>query len=302
MAKNALVEIKEGLDAHRDEIAKSLPDHISPERFMRSAWMVTKDTFGIGDADRSSIFNACARAAHDGLILDGREAALVVFKTKVGNSWIKKAQYIPMVAGIMKKVRQSGQILKLSAQVVYSKDPFTYNPAVDDVPQHDPEWFGDRGDPVGVYAVAKLKDGSHVVEIMRKSEIEAIKNRSKAKDNGPWVTDPMEMWRKTVIKRICKYLPTSADLEKTLDVDNEMYEDSIKPQEMMDVTPAGEVDSIEEQANPEKKPRKRRSKAAEKVVEAEPATVAEPPQTDAPEPDGDVVDADYEVMDDQPPI
>jgi hypothetical protein len=44
------------------------------------------------------------KLAQDGLLPDGREAAVVMF----GN----KAQAMPMIAGILKKVRQSGEVAK----------------------------------------------------------------------------------------------------------------------------------------------------------------------------------------------
>lgn len=220
---NALLEVKKSIEVLRPEIKRALPAHISVDKFLRAAHTAAMTTPGIDKADRNSLFEACTKAAQDGLVIDGKEAALVVYNVKDGNGWIKKAQYQPMVQGLLKKLRQSGQLKKITAQVVYEKDSFSYNPAMDDAPNHSADWFADRGEAVGVYAVAILKDDSFVVEIMNKSEVEAIRSRSRSKDSGPWKTDTAEMWRKTVIKRICKYLPSSSDIDGLIEVDNEEY-------------------------------------------------------------------------------
>ena len=75
-------------------------------------------------------------------------------------------------------------------------------------------------DIVSVYAVAHLKDGYTQFEVMTRDEVEAIRERSKSKSHGPWVTDFAEMARKTVVKRLCKYLPLSPQLAAAIELDN----------------------------------------------------------------------------------
>lgn len=200
---NAVTVIRQDLEKMKPEFAKALPAHLPAERFVRTTISALQNNPDIATCEKTSVLSACMKAAQDGLTLDGREAALVKYGTK--------AMYLPMVAGIMKLVRNSGQLSSLTAQIVYEKDKFSYNPATGEAPNHEPDWFGTRGKVIGVYAVAKLKDGSVVVEIMSKDEVEAIRARSKGKDNGPWKTDWNEMARKTVIRRISKYLPKSTD-------------------------------------------------------------------------------------------
>jgi hypothetical protein len=65
---------------------------------------------------------------------------------------------------------------------------------------------------VAAYAVARLKNAEPVFEVMHKDDIEKIRRRSKAADSGPWVTDYDEMAKKTVLRRLCKYLPLSTEL------------------------------------------------------------------------------------------
>jgi recombinational DNA repair protein RecT len=77
-----------------------------------------------------------------------------------------------------------------------------------------------RGEIIGCYAIATLHNGDRQAEWMSKDEIEQIRERSetyKAFKAGKvksctWVTDESEMWRKTVIRRIYKYLPRTEQM------------------------------------------------------------------------------------------
>ena len=54
---------------------------------------------------------------------------------------------------------------------------------------------------------------------MRKDQIEKIRDASRSGGSGPWKTHTEEMWRKTVIRRICKYLPLTAEAKTVLEHD-----------------------------------------------------------------------------------
>lgn len=226
----------------KPEISKTLPKHIDPDAFSRTvqtAIMVQPDLL---DTTPKSLFVACMKAATDGLIIDGREAALVIRRVNVGTrddpQWEKQSIYQPMVQGLMKLARNSGQIESITAQVVYKNDEFSFNPSIDVVPNHAPDWFGDRGAAIGAYAVVKLKGGDTIVEIMSAKEIMNIGSQGqnayqydplKGKNFGEW-------WRKTAIRRITKYIPRSSDAigrfiagAEAIDADFDFYADEPPP-------------------------------------------------------------------------
>jgi len=93
---------------------------------------------------------------------------------------------------------------------------------------------------IAAYGAAKFKDGEGHFEVMYKADIEAIRTRSRAKDDGPWITDYDEMARKTVIRRLCKYLPMNPEYQNLVTRD-EYHEAGVLGQ-YIDVDPAtGEV-------------------------------------------------------------
>ncbi len=64
-----------------------------------------------------------------------------------------------------------------------------------------------------VYMVAHFKDGGHYIDVMTRAEVEKVRQRSKAKDSGPWVTDYEAMARKSVVRRGFPYLPVSIEAQ-----------------------------------------------------------------------------------------
>lgn len=203
---NPVAVIRQNLQLMEPEFKAALPPHISVEKFKRVALTAIQNTPALVNADRRSLFGAFVRLAQDGLLPDGREAAIVMF----GN----KAQAMPMIAGILKKIRQSGEVAKVSAQVVYERDKFIVKYGFDEDVEHVPPALNEpRGEPIGAYATAVLKDGSQLLEVMSLEDIQAVRKVSRAASNGPWVSWWGEMARKTVMRRLSKRLPMSTDLE-----------------------------------------------------------------------------------------
>lgn len=215
---NPVAVIRENFTAMAPEFKAALPAHVPVEKFTRVALTAIQNAPDLMEADRRSLFGACVRLAQDGLLPDGREAALVIFNTKDRNGgWTKKVQAMPMIAGVLKKVRQSGEVSKVSAQVVYENDQFTVRYGFDEDVEHSPPPLDKpRGKAIGAYATAVLKDGSKLLEVMSLEEINKVRNVSRSKDKGPWVDWWEEMARKTVMRRLSKRLPMSTDLEEQI--------------------------------------------------------------------------------------
>lgn len=236
-------EIRSSLGKMEKQFKLALPSHISPEKFTRVAITAITSNPELLQADRQSLYASCMKSAQDGLLPDGREAALVVFNTNIAGKgkepkWVKKVQYMPMVGGILKKVRNSGELASLSPHEVYQNDVFEY--WVDEKGEHlkhIPLLSGDRGNVVHVYVIASTKDGAVYIEVMSKTEIEKVREVSKAKNSSPWMTWWGEMAKKTVIRRLAKRLPMSTDLDQAINSDEEY-----------DVTPSEEAPQIAESA------------------------------------------------------
>ena len=237
------------LDKMDAEIEAVLPEHVTVKKFKRIALTAISRNADLLEADRATLFAACLDCAQDGLVPDGREAALVVFKAKVGGRWIKKVQYMPMIYGVYKKVRNTGEISTLSAHVVYANDAFEYW-VDEDGPhlRHAPLLLGERGTEILLYAVCKLKDGSVEIETMLKGEIEDVRQISKSAGGPAWSNWWGEMARKTVVRRLSKRLPMSSDQERLMHRDDSMYD--LDQEKRPAVDAPARPDRIDYQPNP----------------------------------------------------
>lgn len=249
-------------DLFKKEIADALPDKRLADRFIRAALTAVNQNPELVTVDRNSLFQSVIRCAQDGLLPDGREAALVIFSGRDG----KKAQYLPMIGGYRKIAAKHG--ITLNAFVVYANDEFEYTLGENPHVHHKPPKLGeDRGDPIGAYAVATYEDGRMVCppEVMDKAQIEQVRGVSRAKDSqyGPWAQWWDRMARKTVARLLFKQLPlgdlddidariaAAADDEADLPQPARMTVDeadvSARIGEARPVTDGGPVDVIEQE-------------------------------------------------------
>lgn len=215
-----LVVLREQLGARETEFKAALPAHIPVERFMRVLMTAVQNNPALLKAERRSLWNAAMKSAQDGLLPDGREGAIVVYRDRQRGDI---GQWMPMIAGIRKKVRNSGEIATWDAHVVHENDEFAYELGDEPFIKHRPA-LANPGKVIAAYSVAVLKTGEKSREVMSIDAISAVRGRSRAKDSGPWVTDFAEMCRKTVARRHSKVLPMSTDLDDLLRRDDDLYD------------------------------------------------------------------------------
>lgn len=183
---------------------------ITVGRFIRTVIHAVAAKPDILECTGSSIIMAVLEAARMGLEPVGRFGGAYLVPRRRGN--VKEAHLEVDWRGFIRMAQREGAIRSASADVVYEGDHFEYrrgtSPMIDHRPSRGPA-FGepDRGNITHFYAIVWLPDGSFVFEVMTRAEVDAIRGRAPASDRGPWVTDYVEMGRKTTIRRVFKYQP-----------------------------------------------------------------------------------------------
>ena len=221
-----VVTRKNDIQGIEGDIKKMLPPSVPSDKFVRTVQTAITLNPDLAEADKNSVLTSCMKAAADGLVLDGREAALTIYNTKQKDgSYKKMAQYIPMVAGIIKRVRNSGEVSRLNAFVVYENDTFHVAYGLEMTLKHEPN-FENPGKALGAYAVCLFKDGEVDFEYMSAAQIKAIGAQGKnaaqydpgtGKNYGEW-------WRKTAIRRLSKRLPVNSDIASVIERIDEDYD------------------------------------------------------------------------------
>jgi recombination protein RecT len=202
------------------QMALALPKHMTADRLARIALTEVRKTPALGRCDQASFLGAIMQCAQLGLEPGSAlgHAYLLPFENR--KKQITEVQFIVGYRGMIDLARRSGQILSLEARAVYAADKFHVALGLNPDLTHEPAWDADDRGPLRfVYAVAKLKDGGTQFEVMSRAEIERVRSKSRAGQSGPWVDHFEEMAKKTVIRRLFKYLPVSIELAGAVEQD-----------------------------------------------------------------------------------
>jgi len=208
-----LDNIRDLISRNKHAIEQSLPSHLTPERLMRVAFNNIQITPGLLECTPASLIGAILQCATLGLEPDGvsGQAYLVPFGGKV--------TLIIGYKGLMSLARRSGEISTIEAREVKEKDQFLFKHGTEGYLHHHPSLDANPGKNIAFYCLVKYKDGSYQFEVLSIADVERIRQRSKARESGPWKTDYDEMGKKTAVRATCKYLPFSVNLQTAIGLD-----------------------------------------------------------------------------------
>ena len=124
--------------------------------------------------------------------------------------------------GLLHLAVKTGSIVYGQSKIVYANDVYENN-GIDKAPTHNQKTFGDKGEVIGAYCTVKLPSGDYLTEEMDIAELNKIRAASSSKQGGnnPWTNWPLEMMRKSVVKRAAKYWPISERLAAATNYLNE---------------------------------------------------------------------------------
>ncbi len=209
------------IQAGAKQFATALPKHINSDRFVRIAITTIRQNPKLAQCNQESLLGALMVSAQLGL-----EPGVL------GQCYLipygRECQFQIGYKGMIELLRRSGQLKDIYAYSVYENDEFEMTYGLNRDLKHKPN-LQNKGNFIGCYCVAVLKDDARAFEYMTKEEIEAHgKKFSKTYGNGPWKTDFEAMAHKTVVKKMLKWLPVSVEFlemaakdEKTFKVADE---------------------------------------------------------------------------------
>lgn len=203
------------------QMALAMPKSMTPDRLTRIVMTECRKTPALLKCAPESFYGAVLQCAALGLEPGSAlgHCYLLPFGNGKDRSGRPNAQLIIGYRGMIDLARRSGQIISLQAWTVHAQDTFNYQLGLDPDIQHVPASTADRGPVTHVYAVAKLKGGGIQFEVMSRAEIEKVRSTSKAGNTGPWASHWEEMAKKSVIRRLFKYLPVSIEAVRAVEID-----------------------------------------------------------------------------------
>ena len=204
------------IQAGAKQFATALPKHINSDRFVRIAITTIRQNPKLAQCNQESLLGALMVSAQLGL-----EPGVL------GQCYLipygRECQFQIGYKGMIELLRRSGQLKDIYAYCVYENDEFEMTYGLNRDLKQKPN-LHDRGNFIGCYCVAVLKDDARAFEYMTKEEIEAHgKKFSKTYGNGPWKTDFEAMAHKTVVKKMLKWLPVSVEFLEMANKDEKTF-------------------------------------------------------------------------------
>lgn len=215
------------LERMKPEIEKALPAHMTADRMARIALTTVRTNPKLLECNISSVMAGIMQASQLGL-----EFGLL------GHCYLipygKEATFMLSYKGMIELARRSGNIKSIYAHSVYKNDMFKRVLGIENTIEHEPA-EGDRGEFIGVYAVAHFKDGGYQFEYLSKAEVEKKRNHSKMKNSKPWTEHYEEMAKKTALRSLFKYLPVSVEVQEGISQDVTVRKDITDEPEYIDI-------------------------------------------------------------------
>jgi len=258
-AEAGMGNVKSFMESQRANLAAVLPKHVDADRMLKLALGALRTTPKLLNCNVESLMGAVVTCSTLGLEPNTPlgHAYLIPFENRQKGT--TDVQIVFGYKGLIDLARRSGQIVSIAAHEVCANDEFAFSYGLDEMLTHKPA-LTNRGDPIAFYAVAKLVGGGYAFEVMGRDQVEEIRDASQnykfAREKGKsvWGQHFVEMGRKTVLRRLFKYLPVSIELATAANIDsnNEAgkagnYEEALKGEYsvMPDDAPAALPDNVD---------------------------------------------------------
>jgi recombination protein RecT len=217
---NFLSYLTANKDLIKNQIQMALPKHMNAERMLRILMTEMRRNPELNKCTTQSVLGSIMHASQLGLEIGALlgQGYLVPYNRcidKQSKRYAKECQFIIGYRGMIELARRSGNITSLIAHAIFENDFFEFQYGLNEKLNHVPVPTN-RGNFIGAYAYATITGGGHAFGVMFKDEIEMVRKFSKTANAGPWVNHYEEMGKKTIVRRLFKFLPISTEIYENI--------------------------------------------------------------------------------------
>ena len=219
------IQASKDRDTARDLILRSQPafemalgSKEMAEHFARVSLTLVNQNPQLANSDGMTLIGALMNAAQLKLYVGSAMGQAYIIPYRNHKRGIIEAQFQIGYQGYIDLFYRHQLASELYAEVVYENDTFDMSLGTDRKILHKVA-EGDRGKPKGYYAVAKLSTGALNMVYMSIADAQNWRQRYSRAMNSPWDTSFDEMAKKTVIKKVLKYMPKSIEMMRILEAD-----------------------------------------------------------------------------------
>lgn len=214
VAKKSDFEV--GLSASLMSVKDALPAELNVARFVQNSVAFLNGNDALIEFSKkhgtAQIKQGIMKGAFLGLDAMNKECYLIPYGNQLnfmidyrGNVKLAKKYSIRPIKDIYAKIVRKGD--EFEETVVAGEPSLNFKP----LPFND-------GEIVGAFAVCLYKDGGMIYDTMSLAELENTRKSSKASNSPAWKNFTSEMYKKTVLHRLCKHIELEFDNKNQRDL------------------------------------------------------------------------------------
>ena len=188
------------LSAKLDSVSDALPKDFNKARFVQNALALINDNPALQKYSQAQLMGGLLKGAYLGLDFYSKECYLIPYGNQLnyqtdyrGAKKLAKKYSIRPIKDIYAKLIREGD--EFEELIINGEPTFNFKPK-----------FLNDGKILGAFAVVLYKDGGLAYDVMPLSDLENTRKHSKASNSPAWKDFTGEMYKKTVLHRLCKQI------------------------------------------------------------------------------------------------
>lgn len=214
--------VRDLVEAQKPAIERQLAGAMNSDAFVRAVLTEIQKSPTLAQADPATLLGGVMLAAQLKLEIG----------SGMGEFWLTPRKdkgrqvCLPIIGyqGYIKLALRSSLVTTVQAFIVREGDEFTYGANAERGMFYEwiPRDFEETRPAIGVVATAKMRAGGTTWVYLTAEQI--LKRRPSYWESTPWKTDTDEMWKKTAVRALAKYLPKSTDLGRAIEADEQQVQ------------------------------------------------------------------------------
>lgn len=183
-----------------ESVNDALPKDFNKQRFVQNALALIHDNPNLMNYKQNEIMTGLLKGAYLGLDFYSKECYLIPYGEQLnyqtdyrGAKKLAKKYSIRPIKDIYAKLVREGD--DFEETIINGEQGINFKPKA----------FND-GKVIGAFAVCLYQDGGMIYDTMSLSDLENTRKSSKASNSPAWKNFTGEMYKKTVLHRLCKHI------------------------------------------------------------------------------------------------
>lgn len=207
-----VISFDERLTNELSKVNQALPKDFNKARFVQNSIALLKDNPDLQKYGSTEVIAGLMKGAYLGLDFYNKECYLIPYGKQLnyqtdyrGAKKLAKKYAIRPIKDIYAKLIREGDVFE--ELIERGEQTFNFKPK-----------FLNDGKIIGAFAVCLYADGGLSYDVMSLADLENTRKQSKAANSPAWKNFTGEMYKKTVLHRLCKHIeldfenPTQRDL------------------------------------------------------------------------------------------